>query len=149
MSIPSYPGDTLLKFSCSKGYWFSQGLFGVANSQIPMVNIWDDHDIIDGFGSYPSHFNGCPVFSGLGRIAQKHYLLFQHHTRVYENESHEPSWIIGTSPGPYITERSRSVFMFMGRKVAFLGLDCRTERQVIAFHLRPLFPSANLTIRGM
>lgn len=27
--------------------WFSQGLFGMANSQIPMVNIWDDHDIID------------------------------------------------------------------------------------------------------
>lgn len=24
--------------------WFSQGLFGMANSQIPMVNIWDDHD---------------------------------------------------------------------------------------------------------
>lgn len=27
--------------------WFSQGLFGMAGSQIPMVNIWDDHDIID------------------------------------------------------------------------------------------------------
>ena len=27
--------------------WFSQGLFGLANSQIPMVNVWDDHDIID------------------------------------------------------------------------------------------------------
>ena len=23
--------------------WFSQGLFGMANSQIPMVNVWDDH----------------------------------------------------------------------------------------------------------
>ena len=32
--------------------WFSQGLFAMASSQIPMVNIWDDHDIIDGFGSY-------------------------------------------------------------------------------------------------
>ena len=31
--------------------WFSQGLFGMANSQIPMVNIWDDHDIIDVSGS--------------------------------------------------------------------------------------------------
>ena len=38
--------------------------------------------------------------------------------------------------------------MFMGKKVAFLGLDCRTERQVIEFHLRLLFLSANLTIRG-
>lgn len=23
--------------------WFSQGLFGMANSQIPMINVWDDH----------------------------------------------------------------------------------------------------------
>lgn len=23
--------------------WFSQGLFGMADSQIPMINIWDDH----------------------------------------------------------------------------------------------------------
>lgn len=23
--------------------WFSQGLFGMASSQIPMVNMWDDH----------------------------------------------------------------------------------------------------------
>jgi len=27
--------------------WFSQGLFGMASSQIPMINVWDDHDIID------------------------------------------------------------------------------------------------------
>jgi len=32
--------------------WFSQGLFGLANSQIPMVNIWDDHDIIDVSSTY-------------------------------------------------------------------------------------------------
>lgn len=36
--------------------WFSQGLFGMAVGQVPMVNIWDDHDIIDGFGSYPHSF---------------------------------------------------------------------------------------------
>ena len=23
--------------------WCSQGLFGMANSQIPMINMWDDH----------------------------------------------------------------------------------------------------------
>ncbi len=30
--------------------WFSQGLFGMANSQIAMINIWDDH------GRYFLHF---------------------------------------------------------------------------------------------
>lgn len=110
--------------------WFSQGLFGVANAQIPMVNIWDDHDIIDGFGSYPHHFNRCAVFTGLGAVAFKYYLLFQHQSIVDEKEEHEPSWLLGATPGPYITELSRSCFMSLGRKVAFLGLDCRTERMV-------------------
>ncbi|KAJ8105833.1 hypothetical protein OPT61_g9942 [Boeremia exigua] len=109
--------------------WFSQGLFGMANSQIPMVNIWDDHDIIDGFGSYPHHFMQTPVFTGIGAVAFKYYMLFQHQSVPAETEQTEPSWVIGKSPGPYIKERSRSVFMHLGRQIAFLGLDCRTERQ--------------------
>ncbi|THY09912.1 hypothetical protein D6D03_00063 [Aureobasidium pullulans] len=108
--------------------WFSQGLFGMANSQIPMVNIWDDHDIIDGYGSYPHHFMSTRVFTGLGAVAFKYYMLFQHQSVVSETQRDEPSWVLGASPGPYINELSRSVFMFLGRKVAFLGLDCRTER---------------------
>jgi hypothetical protein len=108
--------------------WFSQGLFGMANSQIPMVNIWDDHDIIDGYGSYPHHFMSNRVFTGLGAVAFKYYMLFQHQSLVAETTQEEPSWLLGASPGPYINELSRSLFMFLGRKVAFLGLDCRTER---------------------
>ena len=110
--------------------WFSQGLFGMANSQIPMVNIWDDHDIIDGFGSYPDHFMRTPVFSGLGNIAFKYYMLFQHQSVPEETEKDEPSWLLGPDPGPYIAQRSRSLFMLLGKGVAFLGLDCRTERKV-------------------
>lgn len=110
--------------------WFSQGLFGMAASQIPMINIWDDHEIIDGFGSYPHHFMDSQVFSGLGTVAFKYYMLFQHQSTSIETSIHEPSWLLGASPGPYIHELSRSVFMFLGMKVAFLGLDCRTERTV-------------------
>lgn len=36
-------GYYLTKYSL----WFSQGLFSMANAQIPMVNMWNDHDIID------------------------------------------------------------------------------------------------------
>ena len=145
--------------------WFSQGLFGMANSQIPMVNIWDDHgkrirlylaqrsvlpfiqapvlyqslmdvadhfltDIIDGFGSYPDHFMRAPVFCGIGAVAFKYYMLFQHQSVPGEMQADEPSWLLGAAPGPYIKEYSRSVFMFLGRSVALLGLDCRTERRV-------------------
>lgn len=70
-----------------------------------------------------------PVFTGIGAVAFKYYMLFQHQSVPAETEATEPSWVLGKSPGPYIKERSRSVFMQLGRQVAFLGLDCRTERQ--------------------
>lgn len=68
------------------------------------------------------------VFTGLGAVAFKYYMLFQHQSVPTESQREEPSWLLGASPGPYINELSRSIFMFLGRKIAFLGLDCRTER---------------------
>ncbi|PYI28305.1 hypothetical protein BP00DRAFT_449474 [Aspergillus indologenus CBS 114.80] len=108
--------------------WFSQGLFSLAGSQIPMVNMWNDHEIIEGFGSYPEEFMNCAVISGLGNIAFKYYLLFQHHSVPEETEAEEPSWLLGAQPGPYINQKSRHLFMSLGDGVSFLGLDCRTER---------------------
>ncbi|KAA8634643.1 hypothetical protein SMACR_02939 [Sordaria macrospora] len=121
--------DELERFYLERyAMWFSQGLFSMAASQIPMVNMYDDHDIIDGFGSYPHHFMNSPVFSGLGNVAFKYYMLFQHQSVVDETEKSEPSWILGVRPGPYIQEVSRSMFMFLGAKVALLAVDTRTER---------------------
>ncbi|KAI1172469.1 hypothetical protein F4777DRAFT_581873 [Nemania sp. FL0916] len=108
--------------------WFSQGLFGLANSQIPMVNMYDDHDIIDGFGSYPHHFMKSPVFSGLGNVAFKYYMLFQHQSVPDETEESEPSWCLGIQRGPYINQLSRSIFVSLGARVSLLAVDARTER---------------------
>ncbi|EGY17362.1 uncharacterized protein VDAG_01044 [Verticillium dahliae VdLs.17] len=108
--------------------WFSQGLFGLANSQIPMINMWDDHDISDGYGSYPHHDQNSPCFSGLGAVAFKYYMLFQHQSIPVETPSTEPSWLLGEKPGPYINELSRSLFTSLGSKVALLAVDARTER---------------------
>lgn len=108
--------------------WFSQGLFGLASSQIPMVNMYDDHDVYDGYGSYPHHDMNSPVMSGLGNVAFKYYMLFQQQTVMPESESTEPSWIVGINPGPYIKEQSRSIFVSLGGKVALLAVDTRTER---------------------
>ncbi|KAL4933848.1 uncharacterized protein BDV17DRAFT_68729 [Aspergillus undulatus] len=108
--------------------WYSQGLFSLANSQIPMVNIWNDREILEGFGSYPDEFMSSAVISGLGNLAFKYYMLFQHHSVPEETETDEPSWIVGAEPGPYINQRSRNLFMSLGNGLSFLGLDCRTER---------------------
>lgn len=108
--------------------WFSQGLFGLATSQIPMVNMYDDHDVYDGYGSYPHHDMKSPIMSGLGAVAFKYYMLFQHQSVMTETENTEPSWIMGINPGPYIKELSHSVFVSLGGRVALLAVDTRTER---------------------
>lgn len=87
-------------------------------------------DIIDGFGSYPDHFMSTPVFMGIGGVAFKYYMLFQHQSVPAETAADEPSWLLGAANGPYIKELSRSIFVSLGKHVAFLGLDCRTERRV-------------------
>ncbi|KIX95584.1 uncharacterized protein Z520_08704 [Fonsecaea multimorphosa CBS 102226] len=156
-----------LRDRCDKYYfenyirWYSTEPFASANSQIPQINIWDDHDIIDGFGSYTDHFMRCAVFRGLGGVSFKYYCLFQHHTAppvstfttdapktmgadangtagedprqlkntyVYKRTADDPSWIVGKRPGPYVEERSRNLYMRLGRRMAFCGIDARTER---------------------
>lgn len=110
--------------------WFSQGLFGMACSQIPMVNMWDDNDIISGYGSFTDELMKSPVFSGLGNVAFKYYLLFQHQTAIEETEEHEPSWLLGSAEGPYIRQKSRNLLMNLGERIGLLAIDCRTERSV-------------------
>jgi hypothetical protein len=140
--------------------WYSTEPFASANGQLPQLNLWDDHDIIDGFGSYVTEFMKCDVFRGIGGTAYKYYMLFQHHlpppistyttdapqtmeagangvgadpaqlkdTFVLQGGKEEPSYIIGDKPGPYVAERSRSMYARLGARIAFLGLDARTER---------------------
>ena len=182
-----FPFDEDLRARCDQYYydnyvqWYNTDAFALANGQIPQLNIWDDHDIIDGFGSYTDHFMQCPVFRGIGGVAHKYYLLFQHHlpppastytkegkpkrrhnplrspdtpsspkpktpasansegnvpldpqqlenTFVLQPEREDPSYIIGAKPGPYVEERSRNMYCQLGSRIAFAGIDARTER---------------------
>ena len=91
-------------------------------------NLWTD--IIDGFGSYPHVFMKTPVFCGLGAVAFKYYMLFQHQSVPAEGSADEPSWLLGPERGPYINEFSRSILVSLGKNVMLLALDCRTERTV-------------------
>lgn len=43
-----------------------------------------DHDIFDGWGSYPDYLQRSAVFQGLFAVARRFYLLFQQHCR-YDN----------------------------------------------------------------
>lgn len=107
--------------------------FPAALATIPSVNIFDDHDIIDGFGSYPDSINATPMFKGVGRKAFDYYYLFQHHTSPEEikTESYkkEPSWITG-GWGKYVDLPALLVYARLGRSISLLGLDCRSERSL-------------------
>ncbi|OAA61292.1 hypothetical protein SPI_05316 [Niveomyces insectorum RCEF 264] len=157
-----YPFPESLRKDCDDFYlhnyirWYSTEPFASANGQIAQLNIWDDHDIIDGFGSYVNEFMKCDVFRGIGGVAHKYYMLFQHHLppppstytsdmpELEQNEGravdptqlvdtyvappiYEPNYIIGSKPGPYIAERSYNMYAKLGARMAFLGLDARTE----------------------
>lgn len=110
----------------------TQRCFPLAMATIPSVNVWDDHDIIDGFGSYSDSFMKTDVFSSIGQYAYKYYMLFQHHVSVTERQAYleDPIWVLGKNPSPYIKEVSHSVFTRLGPTVGLLGLDCRTERKL-------------------
>lgn len=108
-----------------------QSMFPLALAQIPSVNVYDDHDIIDGFGSYKDRTMASDVFSTIGNIAYRYYMLFQHQMSPDEPlHTEDPSWILSKKAGLFIKQKSHSVFMRLGREISLLGVDCRTERRL-------------------
>ncbi|RAL62509.1 hypothetical protein DID88_005074 [Monilinia fructigena] len=61
---------------------FDQPYLREAFAQIPHILQIDDHDIFDGYGSYPEYMQNSNMFRNIGRIGIEMYLLFQHHTTV-------------------------------------------------------------------
>ncbi|KAL1921967.1 uncharacterized protein VTP21DRAFT_10609 [Calcarisporiella thermophila] len=97
---------------------FSSGMYARAQASVPSVNMWDDHDIIDGYGSYPPSLQDSPVFRGIGASAKRFYLLFQHHTTP-ERAASDGYQLVG--------EGVHFLAMF-GAESAMLCLDARSER---------------------
>ncbi|ORZ06853.1 hypothetical protein BCR42DRAFT_336858 [Absidia repens] len=91
-----------------------------AFASIPSINMWDDHDIIDGYGSYPAEMQNCHCFKVLFENACRFYYLFQHHTTIELAERH--GMIRGTLP------TCNSVVASLGPDIGILSLDCRGER---------------------
>jgi hypothetical protein len=49
-------------------------------ASLPGVMMWDDHDIFDGWGSYPREDHDCPVYQGVFAVAKTCFALFQRHS---------------------------------------------------------------------
>lgn len=114
---------------------FRSNAFGRANAAIPMVNMLDDHDLIDGFGTYEPATMQSPVFSHIGSRGYFWFTIFQ----LFINDEVDginyktwgthpaPSIVIG-GPGSYIPYPSHHLGVYLGPKVFLLAVDCRAER---------------------
>ncbi len=56
---------------------WSQPEVAAALARLPTVMMWDDHDIMDGWGSYPQEQHSCPVYQGIFEVARAAFALFQ------------------------------------------------------------------------
>lgn len=46
-------------------------------ASVPSIMMWDDHDIFDGWGSYPEEIQTCPVYQAIFAAARKYFEWFQ------------------------------------------------------------------------
>ncbi|KAF9896435.1 hypothetical protein BX616_007459 [Lobosporangium transversale] len=99
-------------------HWFSKGTYGQALAAIPTINMWDDHDTIDGYGSYPESTQKSPVMSTIGAISRRFYLLFQHHTTPALVPQH----------GYFSAGIGENILTSLGPTTSILVLDARSER---------------------
>ena len=102
---------------------FDQPAVREAFAQIPHVCCLDDHDIFDGYGSYPEYMQTSNVFKNLGRIGIEMYLLFQHHT------THEILRAVNNDIDLFtITGQGWHFLKYLGPSVVLVGPDTRSER---------------------
>ncbi|UTM58138.1 alkaline phosphatase family protein [Photobacterium sp. CCB-ST2H9] len=83
-------------------------------ASVPSVMMWDDHDIFDGWGSYPKDLHECDVYQAIFGVARRYFELFQMRTKA--NHS-----LLNPSAEHY-------GFAFTFRGYHILALDNRAER---------------------
>ena len=86
-------------------------------ASVPSIMMWDDHDIMDGWGSYKPERQGSAVFKGIFEIARKHFVTFQLHGSPRDK----------TDP-VFITPHTGFSYGHVFQKLGVLAVDMRSER---------------------
>lgn len=87
-------------------------------ARIPSIMMWDDHDIMDGWGSYPAQQHYSKVYQGIYAVARRYFRLFQ--LQCAADERHPAA--VGSGDGFHLA------FAGLGG-MALLVPDLRSERQ--------------------
>lgn len=90
-----------------------------ALSHIPTIMMWDDHDIMDGWGSYPFERHNSEIYQGIFRIAEKYFRIFQLQIPADDKSVHPAAL-------PKITNYSLG-YLNMG-ELSIIVADLRKER---------------------
>lgn len=98
---------------------------------VPSIAMWDDHDLIDGWGSYPAERQNCPVFDGIWSAASKAFAVFQQHLKDDERRPGaigraDSDW--WTQPTKQDTRTGAFSFGHVVGNVAILAIDMRSQR---------------------
>ncbi len=95
---------------------WSQPAVAAMLAQAPTVMMWDDHDIFDGWGSYPEAQQHSAVYQGIYGVARRYFRLFQLHAA-------EDAAVALRLPG-----QPGYTFGIRAGDCAILALDLRSER---------------------
>lgn len=85
-------------------------------ASVPSLMMWDDHDIFDGWGSFPKELQETPIFSEIFKYAKKYFELFQ--IRSLSNHS-----LLSRDGAHY-------AFCLSFNSYTILGLDNRSDRTI-------------------
>ncbi len=93
---------------------------------VPSIMMWDDHDLMDGWGSYPVERQTCAVFGAIWKSASKAYAVFQQHLK--DGELH-PKAIGNARPGSQNpVKKGAFSFGHIVGPIAILAVDMRSQR---------------------
>ena len=92
-------------------------------ASIPTLMMWDDHDIFDGWGSYPFEQHNCPVYQGIFEVAKTYFQLFQQQSAA----SPVPSPVPSPAPAILPNQTAFNQAYNLG-DLGILMLDMRSER---------------------
>jgi hypothetical protein len=96
-------------------------------ARVPTVMMWDDHDLIDGWGSYPKERQTSPVYGAMWKSASKAFAVFQQ--QLKDTDPGRPGGIGKGRPGPaFPVVDGAFSFGYVVGDVAILAMDMRSQR---------------------
>jgi hypothetical protein len=102
---------------------------------VPSIAMWDDHDLTDGWGSYPAERQNCDVYGAIWNSAAKAFVVFQQHLKEGERrpgtigQAGPDWWKQPSTPANLVEDRTGAfTFAYKVGPIMVLSIDMRSQR---------------------